>query len=154
MNTIGSGLIATIFGATGPLLIIISGATAVGLTYTETISWIFAVYFFGGLLGLVLSLKYRQPISGAFSIAGSVLVVDSLATYSLNEAVGAYIVAHLIILILSFTGLIKQVLRLIPVPIVMGMIVGILIHFAVNMVNAFTLSPTIVGLAIMTFLIS
>ena len=154
INTISSGLIATIFGATGPILIIISGATAAGLTYTQTISWIFAVYFFGGLLGLILSLKYRQPISGAFSIAGAVLVVESLSTYTLNEAVGAYIIANLIILILGLTGLVKQVMKWIPVPIVMGMIVGILIHFAVNMVNAISLSPFIAGAAIVTFLLS
>src|SRR5690625_988398 len=154
INTISSGLIATIFGATGPILIIISGATAAGLTYTQTISWIFAVYFFGGLLGLILSIKYRQPISGAFSIAGAVLVVESLSTYTLNEAVGAYIIANLIILILGLTGLVKQVMKWIPVPIVMGMIVGILIHFAVNMVNAISLSPFIAGAAIVTFLLS
>lgn len=154
MNTIGSGLIATIFGATGPILIIISGATAAGLTYTETISWIFAVYFFGGLLGIILSLKYRQPISGAFSIAGAVLVVESLTHYTINEAIGAYIVTNLIILMLGLTGLIKQVMKLIPVPIVMGMIVGILIHFAINMVNAIASSPFIAGSAIVIFLLS
>lgn len=154
IHTIGSGLIATIFAATGPMLIIISGAGTAELTYVETISWIFAVYFFGGLLGLLMSLKYRQPISGAFSIAGAVLVVESLAHYTLSEAVGAYLIAHIIILILGLTGLIKHVMKWIPVPIVMGMIVGILIHFAVNMINSFAISPMITGLALITFLLS
>src|SRR5690625_6413049 len=135
------------------MLIIISGAGTAELTYVETISWIFAVYFFGGILGLLMSLKYRQPISGAFSIAGAVLVVESLTHYTINEAIGAYIVTNLIILMLGLTGLIKQVMKLIPVPIVMGMIVGILIHFAINMVNAIALSPFIAGSAIIIFLL-
>src|SRR5699024_4415304 len=108
----------------------------------------------GGLLGLFVSVKYRQPISGAFSIAGAVLVVESLTHYTLSEAVGAYLVAHIIILLLGLTGLIKHLMKWIPVPIVMGMIVGILIHFAVNMVNSFTISPAITGLALITFLLS
>ena len=74
VHTVSAGLVAAIFGCTGPALIIIGGATSGGLTYVETISWIFAVYFFSGLLGMFLSFKYRQPIAGAHSIAGAVLV--------------------------------------------------------------------------------
>lgn len=154
INTMSAGLVAAIFGATGPMLIIIGGATAGELTYTETISWIFAVYFFGGLFGLIMSLKHRQPIAGAFSIAGAVLVVESLATYSISEAIGAYIFANIIILILGFTGLIDKVMKWIPVPIVMGMIVGILIHFAIDMIRSIAISPLIAGSAILVFLLS
>src|SRR5207253_4323484 len=79
INTISAGLVAAIFGCTGPALIIIGGATSGRLTYTQTISWIFATYFFSGLLGIFLALRHRQPISGAHSIAGAVLVVGSLS---------------------------------------------------------------------------
>ena len=106
VNTVSAGLVAAIFGCTGPALIIIGGATSSGLTYAETISWIFAVYFFSGLLGIFLSLKYRQPIAGAHSIAGAVLVVGSLTYFSLNEAIGAYLVAHILVIILGASGLI------------------------------------------------
>lgn len=148
IQTFGSGLIATIFGATGPILIIISGALEQGLTYAETISWIFAVYFIGGLFGIFISLKYRQPISGAFTIAGAVLVVNSLSQYTIHEAVGAYLFANMIVFVLGITGLVEWVMRWIPVPIVMGMIVGLLIHFVVSMINVFSLSLLAVGVAI------
>lgn len=153
LKTISAGLVASIFGATGPVLIIIGGATAGGLTYVETISWIFAVYVFGGLFGLLMSLKYGQPIAGAFSIAGAVLVVESLAHYSIHEAIGAYVISNIIIIALGLTGLIDKVMKWIPVPIVMGMIVGILIHFAIGMIDALALSPFITGSAILVFLL-
>lgn len=154
VNTVSAGLVAAIFGCTGPALIIIGGATNGGLTYAETISWIFAVYFFSGLLGIFLSLKYRQPISGAHSIAGAVLVAGALTHFSLNEAIGAYLVAHILVILLGASGLINKVMKWIPVPIVMGMIVGVMIRFATDMITSVTLSPLLAGSAIVVFLLS
>ena len=154
INTVSAGLVAAIFGCTGPALIIIGGATSSGLTYAETISWIFAVYFFSGLLGIFLSLKYRQPIAGAHSIAGAVLVVGSLTYFSLNEAIGAYLVAHILVIILGASGLIDKVMKWLPVPIVMGMIVGVMIRFATEMITSITISPLLAGSAILVFLLS
>jgi benzoate membrane transport protein len=154
VNTISAGLVAAIFGCTGPALIIIGGAKSGGLTYTQTISWIFAVYFFSGLLGIFLALKHRQPISGAHSIAGAVLVVGSLTHFSLNEAIGAYIVANILVILLGASGLIDKVMKWIPLPIVMGMIVGVMIRFATDMIKSVTISPLLAGSAIIVFLLS
>ncbi len=154
VNTISAGLVAAIFGCTGPALIIIGGATAGGLTYVQTLSWIFAVYFFSGLLGIFLALKYRQPISGAHSIAGAVLVAGSLTHFTINEAIGAYIVANIIVILLGATGLIDKAMKWIPTPIVMGMIVGVMIRFTTDMISAVTISPLLAGSAILVFLLS
>lgn len=154
VNTISAGLVAAIFGCTGPALIIIGGATSGGLTYVETISWLFAVYFFSGLLGIFLSLKYRQPIAGAHSIAGAVLVAGALTHFSLNEAIGAYLVAHTLVIILGASGLIDKVMKWIPVPIVMGMIVGVMIRFTTEMITSVAISPLLAGSAILVFLLS
>src|SRR3954451_12781493 len=154
VNTISAGLVSAIFGCTGPALIIIGGATSGGLTYAQTISWIFAVYFFSGLLGIFLALKHRQPISGAHSIAGAVLVAGSLTHFSLNEAIGACIVANILVILLGASGLIDKVMKWIPVPIVMGMIVGVMIRFATEMITSVTISPLLAGVSILVFLIS
>jgi len=154
MNTVSAGLVAAIFGCTGPALIIIGGATNGGLTYAETISWIFAVYFFSGLLGMYLAVKYRQPISAAHSIAGAVLVAGSLTHFTISEAVGAYLVAHVLVIILGASGLIDKVMKLIPLPIVMGMIVGVMIRFATDMIHSVTVSPLLAGTAIIVFMLS
>ncbi|MFC3040769.1 benzoate/H(+) symporter BenE family transporter [Virgibacillus xinjiangensis] len=154
LNTMSAGTVGGIFGCTGPALIIIGGATSGGLTYAETISWLFAVYFFSGLLGIYLVLKYRQPITGAHSIAGAVLVAGSLAHFSLQEAVGAYIVAHILVILLGASGLIDKVMKWMPTPIIMGMIVGVMIHFAIDMITSITVSPLLAGSAIIAFLLS
>ena len=107
-----------------------------------------------GLLGIFLALKYRQPISGAHSIAGAVLVAGALTHFSLNEAIGAYLIAHILVILLGFSGLIDKVMKWIPVPIVMGMIVGVMIRFTTEMITSVTISPLLAGFAILVFLIS
>jgi len=154
VNTISSGVVATIFGCTGPALIIIGGAASGGLTHAQTISWLFAVYFFSGLLGIYLSMKYRQPISGAHTIAGAVLVTGALTHFSFHDVIGAFLVANIIAFLLGFTGLVEKVMKWIPLPIVMGMIVGVMIRFATEMITSVTLSPLIAGSAIIAYLLS
>ena len=58
-QTISSGLVSTIFGCTGPALVVMSAAQTVGFTIEETVTWIFSIYFFGGLLGMIMALYYN-----------------------------------------------------------------------------------------------
>ena len=50
LNTFSAAAVTATFGCTGPALIIISGAANGGLTYEQTISWLFAVYFLADYL--------------------------------------------------------------------------------------------------------
>ncbi|MEK5323715.1 benzoate/H(+) symporter BenE family transporter [Aeribacillus sp. FSL M8-0254] len=154
INTVSAGTLAAIFGCTGPALIIIGGAADGGLTHEQTISWLFAVYFFGGLLGIYLALKYRQPIAGAYSIPGAVLVAGALSQFSLNEMAGAYFVAGVIVLLLGITRTIGKIMNWIPVPIVMGMIVGAMIRFGTGMITSIEKAPLIAGVAVLVYLLS
>ncbi|WP_044895342.1 benzoate/H(+) symporter BenE family transporter [Bacillus alveayuensis] len=154
MSTISAGTIAAIFGCTGPALIIIGGAADGGLTHEQTISWLFAIYFFGGLLGIYLALKYRQPIAGAYSIPGAVLVASALPQFSLNEIAGAYLVAGVIVFIFGITRTIGKIMDWIPVPIVMGMIVGAMIRFGTGIITSIEQLPFIAGAAVLIYLFS
>src|SRR5699024_4433124 len=87
VSTIGAGVIAAIFGCTGPALIIINGGVKAGLSAGIIASWIFGVYVFGGLISFVMGLYYKQPLTGAYSIPGAVLVVGALSDYSFGQMV-------------------------------------------------------------------
>jgi benzoate membrane transport protein len=79
--SLSNGVIAWIFGITGPLLIVLQSAAKGNLSIAATSSWIFSIYFIGGVLTVLLSLYYRQPVAFAFSIPGAVLVGTSLARH-------------------------------------------------------------------------
>ncbi|MDN5348441.1 MAG: benzoate rane transport protein [Clostridia bacterium] len=150
-KTITAGVIAAIFGCTGPALIIMNAAQNGKLTDVQTISWLFSVYFFGGLISLVLALYYKQPINGAWSIPGAVMLASALPLFSFNEVVGAYLVAGILVLILGVTGLIGKAMRWMPLPIVMGMIAGAMIRFGVGIVTSTQKAPLIAGIAIIVY---
>jgi len=152
-STIASGLISTIFGCTGPALVVISASSTAGFTTADTVTWIFGIYVFGGLLGLLLSLYYQVPISGAYSIPGATLMGTALAGYTFNEAAGAFIVAGVIVLIIGLTGLIGKVMKLLPLEIVMAMVAGCMLKFGTNIITFTQKDIVTCGAAILAFLL-
>jgi len=152
-NTISSAIISTIFGCTGPCLVVISGAQTAGFTTAETVSWIFGIYVFGGLLGAIMSLYYKVPISGAYSIPGATLMGAALTGHTFREAAGAFVLAGVLVLILGLTGLIGKAMKVLPLPIVMGMIGGCMLRFGVNIVNGVMALPVVCGAAVLAFLL-
>lgn len=151
--TLSSAIISTIFGCTGPCLVTIAAAQAAGFTNEETVSWIFGIYVFGGLLGMILALYYKLPISGAYSIPGATLMGTALAGYSFQEAAGAFVLAGIIVLLLGVTGLIGKVMRWLPLPIVMGMIGGCMLKFGTQIITGVNGLPVVCGLAVLAFLL-
>lgn len=153
VSTIGAGLIAAIFGCTGPALIVINGGQANGLSDVVISAWIFGIYVFGGLISFVMALYYKQPITGAYSIPGAVLVVAALAEYEFSQMVGAFLAAGVIVLVIGLTGLVRKVATWLPFPIVMAMIAGALIRFGTGVVDAAVSLPIVVGAAIVGYLL-
>jgi len=58
-----------------------------------------------------------------------------------------------VVMILGISGLIDKVMKWMPIPIVMGMIVGVMIKFAIEMVTSITISPLLAGSAIGAFFV-
>lgn len=153
VSSIGAGLISAVFGLTGPALIIMNGAGDAGLSSGQTVAWISAVYFVGGLISFFMGFYYKQPIVGAWSIPAAAMVVSSLDEYSLGEMIGAYFVASLLVLGLGLTGWVRKIVAWIPMPILMAMIGGILVGYAVNVLGAAESAPYIVAAAVLGYIV-
>jgi benzoate membrane transport protein len=152
-KSITTAIVAAIFGCTGPALIIIKACTDLGYTSQQTVSWLFGIYFFGGLISLIMAPYYKMPIVGAFSIAGAAMLGTALRGFSFKEAAGAFIIAGVIDLLLGVTGIMSKVMKLLPLPIVMGMIAGAMIKFGIGIVTATASLPIVGGAAIIGFCI-
>lgn len=154
IKTSSAGLVAAIFGCSGPALIVIGAAQNGNLTSGQTVAWLLAIYGLGGLISLVMGLYYKLPITGAYSIPGAALVSGALATFPFEQAVGAFIMAGAMVFILGVTGLVGKIMRLLPMPIVMAMIAGALIRFGVGAVTSIEKLPIVVGAAVLAFFLS
>lgn len=150
-KTITAGVVAAIFGCTGPCLVVINAATEVGYSTEQIISWLFGIYVFGGAISLIMALYFKLPIVGAFSIPGASMMATSLMGFTFNEAAFAFIIAGVIVLVLGLTGLIGKVMRFLPLPIVMGMIVGCMLRFGTGIITSAVGSPWVAGAAVLAF---
>jgi benzoate membrane transport protein len=154
VNNVTAAVIATVFSLTGPIILLITIANKAQLSDQQTVTWLMGIYFISGVLMVFLTLKYRQPIAIAFSLPGIVVVGSLMKVFSLNEMVGGYIFGGLILLFLGVTGLMKKVVRYLPLPIVMGMITGALLSYAIGIVTSVQKDIIGAGLAVLAFLVT
>ncbi len=154
LNSISAGTVAAIFGCSGPALIVIGAADVGKLTNGQTVAWLLAIYGLGGLISLIMALRYKMPINGAYSIPGAAIMAAAFATFTFPEVVGAFIMAGVLVLILGVTGVIGRIMRWIPMPIVMAMITGAMIRFGVGAVEAVSAAPWIAGSAVVAYFLA
>lgn len=145
ISAICAGFIAVAVSYAGPMLVIIQAAERAGLDTAQTTSWVWAVSVGSGLVGLVLSFFTRQPVVVAWSVPGSALLLTVLGDYEFSEAIGAYLVAGLLGLVLSLSGLFGKLLAAVPRPILAAVLAGVLLPFVLNLTHAVLASPLVAG---------
>ncbi len=148
-----NGFIGWLFAVTGPVAIILAVGSNGGLTERDIASWIFGVFFFNGLITILLSWLYRQPLVFFWTIPGTVLVGQSLSHLPFAEVVGAFFATGLLMLALGASGWVKRAMQLVPMPIVMGMVAGVFLRFGLELVRAVFADTMIVGPMVATWLV-
>jgi benzoate membrane transport protein len=138
---------------TGAAILVIDAANAAGFSRPQLISWIFAIYFFGGLLNLILPLIFKIPIAGAHSITAAAFLSTAAAGFSLSELAGSYMLAGILIAVVGVSGLFVKWLGYIPRPMLDAMLAGLVLNYIVKMVPAFKQAPVIGAFAVVGFLI-
>jgi benzoate membrane transport protein len=151
---VGNGFVAFLFSTLGPGLIVMNAAKSGGYTDAQTVSWLLGIYAMGGLGCIYTALRYRQPVSIAFSIPGAIILAGLLKQYSINEAVGAYFVITAVTLFLTATGMIKKVVEKIPVPIMLAMVAGVLVSFGISLFKGAITTPSIYGLMVVAYFVT
>lgn len=124
-----AGFLVVITGYTGPLLLVTAAADAANLSPELTASWILSIAMGNGLMTILQSFYYRQPIIAPWSTAGVALLITTLPTITIGQAVGAYIACAVGVALVGVSGLFGRMMRLVPLPVVSGLLAGILFNF-------------------------
>jgi benzoate membrane transport protein len=111
------------------LSIPLAAAQEMDLSEAETSSWILAVYGLPSLLGLVLTIRYRQPLLFTGNVFVLIFIASLGGQLSYPEIVGASIVAGACVLLVSALGLTDWLVGWIPAPIVLGLLAGAVMPF-------------------------
>jgi benzoate membrane transport protein len=139
-----SGFLVVVVSGTGPVAILLLAAKSGHMSGAETSSWIWACWVGSGLYGLFLSLWLRLPMIGAWSSPSVALLVVGLTDHSLAQAVGAYFVSALGVILVGVTGVFDRILRSVPRPVIMAMLGGILFQFGLSIFQDLPHAPLIV----------
>jgi len=133
---LANALIGFIFAASGPVAIVLAVGAQGGLGEAELSSWIFGSFFINGLITLLLSMLYRQPLAFFWTIPGTVLVGPALGHLRWTEVVGAFVATGALMLALGLSGWVRRAMQAVPMPIVMGMVAGVFLRFGLGLVFA------------------
>ena len=153
LNRINIGFIAALVGFTSSVALIYQAAFNLGADLAMVSSWIFALGIGMGITSIGLSLYYRAPILIAWSTPGAALLITSTNGFSINQAVGAFIVSAFLITLSGMTGWFEKILKRVPQQIASAMLAGILLTFGIDVFNLMGQELYLVLTMLFTYLI-
>lgn len=151
-SVIASAVVAAIVGFGGTLALIIAAANALGASQAETASWVTASCLAMVIATGYLSWRYKMPIISAWSTPGLALIGSSIG-FTMPQAVGAFIVTAIAIIL---TGLIKPIstfVSRIPASIASGMLAGVLFAFLIGAARTVPIDPLFVLPLVLLFFV-
>jgi benzoate membrane transport protein len=118
-------------------VLVLAGLRAVGATPAEAASGLLALCICQAALAIILSLRFRMPLSFAWSSPGAALLIAAHATtHNFAAAVGAFVVCGVLIAITGLWPALTRAITRIPTPIASAMLAGILFPICLAPVEA------------------
>jgi benzoate membrane transport protein len=151
-SVFSAALVAALVGYGSTIALVLAAAAAVGATPAQTASWVLAVCLAKAVGTAFLSTWHRVPVVLAWSTPGAALIAASTG-FTMAEAVGAFLLAALLI---AATGLVKPLGALvarIPDGIAGAMLAGVLLPFCLKGAGAAQTAPLLVLPMVALFLL-
>lgn len=152
-SAVVAGFIAMLTGYTSSLVLMFQAGQAAGLTNGQISSWIWALSIGMALCCIGLSLRYRAPIMIAWSTPGAALLITSLPGVPYSEAIGAYIFASGLIVLIGLTGTFDRLMRRIPASIAAALLAGVLFKIGLEICVAAEQQPLLVVAMLVAYLL-
>lgn len=151
---IGAGIVTALVGFTSSFAVVLAGLTAMGATAAQAASGLLAVSVTMGAGIVILSLRYRMPITLAWSTPGAALLASTGAVAGgWPAAIGAFVVTGILIVLTGFWQRLGALIAAIPVEIAQAMLAGVLLPMCLAPMKSLTVSPAVVGPVILTWLV-
>ncbi|MDX1366088.1 benzoate/H(+) symporter BenE family transporter [Pseudomonas sp.] len=152
-SAVVAGFIAMLTGYTSSLVLMFQAGQAAGLSSGQISSWIWALSIGMAICCIGLSLRYRAPIMIAWSTPGAALLITSLPGVPYGEAIGAYIFASGLIVLIGLTGTFDRLMRRIPGSIAAALLAGVLFKIGLEICVAAEQQPLLVVAMLLAYLL-
>lgn len=152
LSTIVAGFITVLVGFTSSVALIFQAAQSLGAGNDVVSSWMWALGLGMGITSLGLSWWYKIPMITAWSTPGAALLITALSGYTLEQAIGAFIISSLLITLSGVTGLFEKSMSRIPQSIGAAMLAGILVNFGMKVFTSMQVNLTLPLILLLAYL--
>lgn len=127
-----AGTVASITGQAASTGVVIAATTALGASPTQIVSVVFVMLLLYGSLSIILSWRYKMPISIVWSTPGAALLVSAGGlNYGYATAVGAFMFSAVLIALTGLWPALGKLVASIPKPIASAMLAGVIFSFCI-----------------------
>lgn len=144
VSAIAAGFLAVLVSLAGPLAIFYQAAQAGQMSNQMFASWVWGITLGAAVAGIVLSWTLKAPIITAWSAPGTALLIPLFPALSIHEAVGAYLTAAVLLLLIGLSGGFERLMAHVPKGVASGMMAGILLPFGLNAFKGMSTLPLLV----------
>ena len=132
LSTFTAGFVAVLVGFTSSVAIVFQAAQAFNASPEQITSWMWALGMGMGLCSALPSLWLRKPVMVAWSTPGAAVLAVAAAGFTMNDAIGAFMVSAVLITLCGVTGVFEKLMHRIPVAIASALLAGVLARFGLQ----------------------
>ncbi|RQX03607.1 benzoate/H(+) symporter BenE family transporter, partial [Micromonospora globispora] len=149
-----AGVVTALVGFASSFTVVLAGLRAVGASDAQAASGLLVLCVAAGLCAVWLGLRHRLPMAIAWSTPGAALLVATgPVPGGWPAAVGAFLVAGLLIVAAGLVPALGRAVAAIPAPIASAMLAGVLLPLCTAPVRALIEVPRLAGPVVLTWLV-
>lgn len=144
LSAVVTGFVVVLVGFTSTGALVFQAALSLGATQAQISSWMWALGLGMGLSSIIPSFIYKKPVVAAWSTPGAALIATSAAGVTMPEAVGAFVLCAVLIIIAGSSGFFERMMNRIPMAIASAMLAGVLLRFGLEAFSSIKTAPAMV----------
>jgi len=149
-----AGTVASVTGVAASTAIFLSACVAIGATKEQSVSMVALLLVFYGALSMVLSWRFKMPLSIVWSTPGAALLAgSSVSGIGFDNAMGGILVCGALLALTGLWPKLGDLVSAIPKSIASAMLAGVIFSFCVAPFAASAEYPLLVLPVIATWLV-
>jgi benzoate membrane transport protein len=144
IQPVTAGLLAAVVGFASAFAVVLTGLAGAGATPSQAASGLLALCVAQGLLSIVLSLRWRQPVNIVWSTPGAALLLGAgLPHGGFGIAVTAFLLTGLLIIAAGLYRPLARAVSAIPLSLASAMLAGVLMELCLAPIQAVAHLPAL-----------
>jgi benzoate membrane transport protein len=149
-----AGAVTALVGFTSSFTVVLAGLRAVGASEHQAASGLLTVSVIMGLLAIVAGMRYRMPISIAWSTPGAALLVATgMPRGGFGTAIAAFGICGVLTVVTGVVAPLRRLVLSIPKPVANGLLAGVLLQLCLVPVTTMVHRPGLTIPIVVTWLL-